>query len=115
MLQITPKSGERSCARRADSGQQCILSILPEMSNETAKAVETERDRPRFIGCKVDIFASRPPTSRESPAAPGGPHLRAVNLIHEVGRNLPGPRSHNDSLAIRYEPSEIATDAGNDI
>lgn len=33
-------------------------------------------------------------------------HLRDVNLIHEVGRNLPGPRSHNDSLAIRYEPSE---------
>ena len=42
-------------------------------------------------------------------------HLRAINLIHEVGRNLPGPRGHNDSLAIRYEPSEIATDAGNDI
>ena len=43
------------------------------------------------------------------PSCVGGPHLRAVTLIHEGGRNLPGPRSHNDSLAIRYEPSEIAT------
>ena len=36
---------------------------------------------------------------------------RAVNLIHEVGRNLSEPRGHNDTAAIRYEHAGIATEA----
>ena len=34
------------------------------------------------------------------PTCVGGPHLRAVNLIHEVGRNLARPRRQNDTTAI---------------
>ncbi len=43
----------------------------------------------------------------------GGPHLDAVNLIHEVGRNRQRSRCQNDTAAIRYEYQVIATEAGN--
>ena len=38
--------------------------------------------------------------------APGGPHRRAVNLIHEVGWNLPRQRYQNDTTAIRFDHAE---------
>jgi hypothetical protein len=41
----------------------------------------------------------------------GIPHLCAVNLIHEVGRNLSEPRAQNDATAIRFVHAGIATEA----
>ena len=43
----------------------------------------------------------------------GGPHRRAINLIHEVGRNLSRPRGQNDPTTIRFVHWVIATEAGN--
>ncbi len=48
----------------------------------------------------------------------GGPHLRAVILIHPIGRNLKNlarPRHQNDTTAIRYGHAVIATDTSNRI
>ena len=54
-------------------------------------------------GCLCDVVSPLP-------TCVGGPHLCAVILIHEVGRNMSRSRGQNDTAAIHFGHAVIATE-----
>ena len=67
------------------------------------KAVETEWDRSRLIGCGKGIFASRPPISREITTAPGGEHLSRLGTV---------PKNAGNSAPLAFPPQGDYAHAG---
>ena len=79
-----------------ETTSSCTLQAHATRIRQCAATHLGELDRPQF---------------RTGATCVGGPNLRAIHLIYEVGRNLSKTRCQNDAAAIRYEHPVIATDA----